>query len=191
MTNKFGALLNRKPLKTLRAKRNVYITSLTLSIEIIKELKLEEESLKCLVAEESHVESELTNFLNSNKAFVNALLVEDVNIDQSTGFKADQDIFVRNVKEIKMAISTKWKELKEAGLTLPETVPTVDANLVTLIQSLKESNEANADAIKILATGNSTASASNTDAIKALVAGNADASEKTKEAIEKLANTGR
>ena len=141
-------------------------------------MKLEEDSLKLLVNEQSHAESELANFQNCNKAFVNALMVEDVNIDQSPGFKADQNIIVENVKEIKMAISIKWKKLKEAGFTLPEVAPTVDVNLVTLIKSLKESNEANADAIRILANENSTASASNTDAIKALVVGNADASVK-------------
>ena len=104
---------------------------------------------------------------------------------------ADQDIVYKNVEEINMAISTKWKQLKEAGFTLPEVVPAVDVNLVTLIESLKESNEANAVAIKNLANENTTTSASNIDAIKALVAGNTDASVMAKEAIEKLANTGR
>ena len=60
-------------------------------------------------------------------------MIEDADIDKSPGFKMDQDIFRENVKSLKMAVSTKKKEMKDAGFILPETKPVfVEVKIVAI-----------------------------------------------------------
>ena len=119
----------------MRAKRNAFISSINLIIESIGELKAEKTSVKLLETEIGYAQRELKGFVECNKAFISALMQEEPEIDQSEKYKDDQQIFKKNLKTLKIALSTKVKELVLAGFidTDIKPPPPMDGQLAELI----------------------------------------------------------
>ena len=90
MSDTFVDLVSKKPIKKFRAKRNASITSITLIIESVNDLGIDKASGNLLEVENGLAEIKLESFIQSNEAFIDALIQEDAEIDQSEKFKADQ-----------------------------------------------------------------------------------------------------
>ena len=89
----FNAIVAKKAVKSLRANRDAIISLFVEIEERVTTLPMEQSSVSKLKKELVYSEEQIKKFRSSNRAFVQAVLLEDADAKDSETFKKNQKDF--------------------------------------------------------------------------------------------------
>ena len=110
--DKFDSVIAKKTIKSLKAKRNAITALFAECEERITTLPVEQDNVFNLEKELLYAEDQIKESRSNNKAFVQALLLEDDEIINSDNYKIDQKDFREKIEDLESRIKTTKKVLQ-------------------------------------------------------------------------------
>ena len=132
----FDAIMVKRPIKALRANRNAIISLFEEIEKTVSTLPIDQASVVELNRETAHAETQIEEFRSNNKSFVQSVLAEDESLNESEGYKLDQEKFWEAIKGVETVIKTCKEILIDAEVEFAEVKAeaVVNGDLAALIQ---------------------------------------------------------